>query len=55
MICVNELSTQKMPLESDSRAFGDSDFALCTHTVEELWSILGHEGSIALVPSSFRS
>ena len=50
MICVNELSTQKCHSRAILEPLAIVISPYAPHIAEELWSILGHEGSIALVP-----
>ena len=50
MICVNELSTQKCHSREILEPLAIVISPYAPHIAEELWSILGHEGSIALVP-----
>jgi leucyl-tRNA synthetase len=55
MICVNELSAQKLPF-SDTilEPLAVIDFILTPHTLlKNYGALLGYEGSIAAVPSSF--
>ncbi|MBU0940829.1 MAG: class I tRNA ligase family protein [Bacteroidetes bacterium] len=50
MICVNELSAQKCHSRAILEPLAIVISPYAPHIAEELWSILGHEGSIALVP-----
>ncbi|MFT5253940.1 MAG: leucyl-tRNA synthetase, partial [Flavobacteriales bacterium] len=50
MICVNELSTQKCHSRAILEPLAIVISPYAPHIAEELWSVLGHEGSIALVP-----
>jgi leucyl-tRNA synthetase len=50
MICVNELSTQNCHSRAILEPLAIVISPYSPHIAEELWSLLGHEGSIALVP-----
>ncbi|MDG2433378.1 leucine--tRNA ligase [Flavobacterium sp.] len=50
MICVNELSTQNCHSRAILEPLAIVISPYAPHIAEELWSLLGHEGSIALVP-----
>jgi leucyl-tRNA synthetase len=50
MICVNELSTQKCHSRAVLEPLAIVISPYAPHIAEELWSLLGHEGSIATVP-----
>ncbi|MBX9888045.1 MAG: class I tRNA ligase family protein [Flavobacteriaceae bacterium] len=50
MICVNELSTQKCHSRAILEPLAIVISPYAPHIAEELWSVLGHKGSIALVP-----
>jgi leucyl-tRNA synthetase len=50
MICVNELSSQKCRSRAILEPLAIVISPYAPHIAEELWSVLGHEGSIALVP-----
>jgi leucyl-tRNA synthetase len=50
MICVNELSTQNCHSRAILEPLAVVISPYAPHIAEELWSLLGHEGSIALVP-----
>ena len=50
MICVNELSTQNCHSRAILEPLAIVISPYAPHISEELWSLLGHEGSIALVP-----
>lgn len=50
MICVNELSSQKCRSRAILEPLAIVISPYAPHIAEELWAVLGHEGSIALVP-----
>ncbi len=50
MICVNELSSQNCHSRSILEPLAVVISPYAPHIAEELWSLLGHEGSIATVP-----
>ena len=50
MICVNELSTQNCHSRAILEPLAILISPYAPHIAEELWSLLGHEGSIATVP-----
>ncbi len=50
MICVNELSTQNCHSRAILEPLAVVISPYAPHIAEELWSLLGHEGSIATVP-----
>ncbi|MBE0391781.1 DUF559 domain-containing protein [Flavobacterium sp. PL002] len=50
MICVNELSTQNCHSRAILEPLAIVISPYAPHIAEELWSLLGNEGSIALVP-----
>jgi leucyl-tRNA synthetase len=50
MICVNELSTQNCHSRAILEPLSIVISPYAPHIAEELWSLLGHEGSIAAVP-----
>lgn len=50
MICVNELSTQNCHERSILEPLAVLISPYAPHIAEELWSILGHSGSISEVP-----
>ena len=50
MICVNELSTQNCHSRAILEPLAIVISPYAPHIAEELWSLLGHEGSIATVP-----
>jgi len=50
MICVNELSTQGCHSRAILEPLAIVISPYAPHIAEELWSLLGHEGSIATVP-----
>ncbi|MCF6140020.1 leucine--tRNA ligase [Flavobacterium sp. K77] len=50
MICVNELSTQNCHSRAILEPLAIVISPYAPHIAEELWSLLGHEGSIAAVP-----
>jgi leucyl-tRNA synthetase len=50
MICVNELSTQNCHSRDILEPLAIVISPYAPHIAEELWSLLGHEGSIAVVP-----
>ena len=50
MICVNELAQQKCHHRSILEPLAIIVAPYAPHIAEELWSALGHEGSIAKVP-----
>ena len=50
MICVNELSQQKCHHRAILEPLAVVISPYAPHIAEELWSLLGHEGSISKVP-----